>query len=74
MVQLFNISSAAPDCSANPNLPVTGKLEEKFPLMAAVSQMPDHARQIMAMRSCHSLLALLGWKESKPKQALQRQK
>ncbi len=44
--------------SANPSLPVTGKLEEEFPLMAAVSQMPDHARQIMAMHSRHGLLTL----------------
>ncbi len=42
----------------NPSLPVTGKHEEEFPLMAAVSQMPDHARQIMAMRSRHGLLTL----------------
>ena len=36
-----------------PSSPVLRKLQEKFPLMASVGDMPDVSRNIVSFRSCH---------------------
>jgi hypothetical protein len=39
-----------------PTLPVPRELEQEFPPMAAVSNMPDLAGYMMSVRSCHCII------------------
>ena len=39
--------------------PVLRKLQEKFPLMTSVGDMPDVSRNIVSFRSCHGFLSII---------------